>query len=227
MLIVGERINSTKEKVKAAIRERDASFIAKTASSQVESGCGYVDVNCAVTSGNELHDMDWVLSVIQSEIKNVNICVDSPNYLAIEAALKAYHSKGSLMINSISGDEARIRSIMPLAIKYNSKLIALTMDEKGMPNTAADRFEAAKKIFELAKDLGIKMGSADLVINKVTGFLEPLQGEIRSTGVEFIGTIPFDEEVDNWSISNKPIFEFESVTIKDRIREIFTKMTEK
>ena len=86
---------------------------------------------------------------------------------------------------------------------------------------------SAKRIFELTQELGIKMGSSALIINKATGFLEPLQVEIRGTGVEFIGTIPYDEEVDKWSISNKPIFEFESITIKDRIREIFIKLMEK
>ncbi|MBI5124043.1 MAG: AAA family ATPase [Candidatus Omnitrophica bacterium] len=86
---------------------------------------------------------------------------------------------------------------------------------------------SAKKIFELAKELGIKMGSSWLVINKVSGFLEPLQAEIRSTGVEFIGAIPYDEGVDKWSISNKPIFEFESTAIKDKIKEIFNSIMEK
>jgi CO dehydrogenase maturation factor len=86
---------------------------------------------------------------------------------------------------------------------------------------------SAKRIYELARDLGIKMGSCGLIINKVTGFLEPLQGEIRATGVKFIDAIPYDEGVDNWSISNKPIFEFESITIKDKIREVFEKLMEK
>lgn len=86
---------------------------------------------------------------------------------------------------------------------------------------------SAKRIFELAKDLGIKMSSSALVLNKVTGFLEPLQAEIRDTGLKFIGAIPYDEGVDKWSISNKPIFEFEGENIKDRIKDIFTKLMEK
>ena len=148
MLIVGERINSTKEKVKDAIKARDAAFIAKEARSQIDAGANYIDVNCAVTSGDELQDMDWVLSVIQSEVKDANVCIDSPNYRAIETALKAHHSKGDVIINSITGDESRINLILPLAIKYNTKLIALTMDEKGMPHTAKERFEVAGRIYE-------------------------------------------------------------------------------
>lgn len=86
---------------------------------------------------------------------------------------------------------------------------------------------SAKKIFELVRELGIKMGSSALVINKVTGFLEQLQGEIRATGVKFIGVIPYDKEIEKWSISNRPIFEFESPTIKDKIRDIFSNLIEK
>lgn len=86
---------------------------------------------------------------------------------------------------------------------------------------------SAKKIHELAKDLGIKVGANALIINKVTGFLEPLQAEIRAVGTKFIGTIPFNENVDKWSISNKPIFEFEDSDIKGRIKDIFTKLMEK
>lgn len=85
---------------------------------------------------------------------------------------------------------------------------------------------SAKRILELVKELGIKVGAASLVINKVGGFLEPLQDEIRATGVRFAGAIPYDASVEDWSISNEPIFAFESVTIRDRIREIFSNLME-
>ncbi|MCX5666017.1 MAG: carbon monoxide dehydrogenase [Candidatus Omnitrophica bacterium] len=85
---------------------------------------------------------------------------------------------------------------------------------------------SAKRISDLVKELGIKVGAASLVINKVGGFLEPLQDEIRATGVRFAGAIPYDASVEDWSISNKPIFAFESITIKDKIREIFSDLME-
>ncbi len=85
---------------------------------------------------------------------------------------------------------------------------------------------SAKRISDLVKELGIKVGAASLVINKVGGFLEPLQDEIRATGVRFAGVIPYDASVEDWSISNKPIFAFESITIKDKIREIFSDLME-
>jgi len=157
MLIIGERINSTRKMIREAIKARDSAAILSEAKLQLDAGANYIDVNCAVTSGDELQDMDWTMSVLQSEVKDASICVDSPNYLAIEVALKAYHSKGSLMINSITGDESRIRMILPLAVKYRTKLIALTMDEKGMPNTAQERFDIARRIYDRVKGDGFNV----------------------------------------------------------------------
>lgn len=156
MLIIGERINSTRSGIKEMIKARNADALLKEARSQLEAGAAYIDVNCAVTSGNELDDMEWALGVIQGDIKDVSICIDSPNYLAIEKALTIYRGKGRLIINSITGEELRMRTIIPLALKYKTGLIALAMDEKGMPETAGDRFEAAKRIFERARKEGIK-----------------------------------------------------------------------
>jgi CO dehydrogenase maturation factor len=80
---------------------------------------------------------------------------------------------------------------------------------------------SAKKILELAKSLGIKMGACGIVINKVTGYLEPLQKEIRSVGAEFLGAIPYDRKVDSWSISGRSVFEFEDKDIRDNIKGVF------
>lgn len=159
MLIVGERINSTKKEVQEAIRTRNATFILKEADRQIRAGAQFVDVNCAVTMGDEVQDIDWVISVIQSEIKDVNICVDSPNYLAIDRALNTYKGKGRLMINSITGDESRMKYILPLAIRHDTKLIALTMNESGMPNTAEERFAIARNIFDRVRKGGFNTES--------------------------------------------------------------------
>ena len=184
MLIIGERINSTRPGIQEAIRTRNSSFIVKEAASQIDAGAAFIDVNCAMTSGDEIQDIDWVISVIQSEIKNANICIDSPNYLAIERGLKAYKAKGSLIINSITADEARIKNILPLAIRYNTKLIALTMDEAGMPGTASERFNIAGKIFGRVKKDGFRTENLyfDPLIRPIS--TEPAQAN------EFFKSIP-------------------------------------
>lgn len=154
MLIIGERINSTRPKIREAIKDRDANHILREAKSQLASGASYIDLNCAVTSGDELQDMDWIMSVIQSGIPEVSVCIDSPNHLALEKGLKAYRAKGSLFINSITAEDSRINNVLPLAIRYKTKLVALTMDGKGMPNTAGERLEIAVHIFDKVRKGG-------------------------------------------------------------------------
>jgi len=184
MIIVGERINSTKTKIREAIKARNIVYILKEARSQLANGAGFIDINCAVTSGDEIQDIDWIVSVIQSEIKDVSLCIDSPNYLAIERALKVYKAGGELMINSITADEHRISTILPLAKQYNAKLVALTMDERGMPDDANGRLEIARRILDRVKKSGFNEENLyfDPLIRPIS--TEPKQAD------EFLKSIP-------------------------------------
>jgi len=183
MLIVGERINSTRKSIQDAIKARDAAFILKQAEDQIAQGAHFVDVNCAVTSGDEVQDIDWVVSIIQSGIKNVRLCIDSPNPMAIERALEVYKAGGDLMINSITADDDRINAILPLAIKYNTRLVALTMDEKGMPDTAMQRSEIAGKIMSRVESAGFD--TSKLYFDPLT---RPISTE-PSQAMEFLKSI--------------------------------------
>lgn len=191
MLIIGERINSTRKNIQDAIKNRNAGFILKEAASQVTAGSQYIDINCALTSGDEVQDIDWVISVLQSEIKDVNICIDSPNYLAIERGLSIYKAKGTVMINSVTGEDARIKRMLPLAIKYNAKLIALTIDDRGMPYTATERFEIAKSILDRLKKEEFNMDNLyfDPLIRPIA--TEPHQAK------EFLKSIPMIKSLGN------------------------------
>lgn len=184
MLIVGERINSTRPKVQEAIKTRNTAYILKEVHSQLAGGAKFIDINCAMTSGDEVQEIDWLVSVIQSEVKDVSLCIDSPNHLAIERALKVYKAGGELMINSITADEERIKSILPLAKKYNAKLVALTMDEHGMPDDVVGRFESAKKILERVKKDGFRPG--DLYFDAL---IRPISTEPKQA-YEFLKSIP-------------------------------------
>ena len=83
---------------------------------------------------------------------------------------------------------------------------------------------SAQRIYELAKQLGIRIKGAYLVINKVSGPLKPLAADIDKTGLEVAGSLPYDEEMVSWNISGKPIFEFHDETIRENIEEIFNNM---
>jgi 5-methyltetrahydrofolate--homocysteine methyltransferase len=184
MIIIGERINSTRPRIQDAIKHRNTALILKEARAQLDAGADYIDINCAMTSGDEVQDMDWLVSVIQSDFTDVNLCIDSPNYLAIDRALKVYKGKGSLMINSITGEEDRLRTIMPLARTHNAKLIALTMDNSGMPDTAEARAEIAKKIFDRVTKDGFR--ADDLYFDPL---IRPISTEPNQAH-EFLRSIP-------------------------------------
>ena len=184
MLIIGERINSTRAHIQKAMEARDSAFIVKEARKQIEAGAGFVDINCAMSLGNEVQDIDWVISVMQSEIEDVSICIDSPNHLAIQRALEVYRAKGRLFINSITGEDARIDLIVPLAVKYNTSLIALTMGGSGMPNSAEERFVMAKDMLAKVEKKGLKAENLyfDPLIRPIS--TEPEQAK------EFLRSIP-------------------------------------
>lgn len=190
MLIIGERINSTRKAVREAIKARDADFILTEAKKQIDAGAHYIDVNCAMTSGDELHDIDWVISVLQSGIGAFNICIDSPNYLAIDRALNVYKAGGDIIINSITADERRIKNILPLAMKAGAKVVALTLSEKGMPDTAEDRLVIAKDILSKAASMGFDPENIyfDPLIRPVA--TEPAQGKAFLAAIPLIKSIP-------------------------------------
>lgn len=157
MIIIGERINSTRAHIQEAMKAKNAAFILKEAKKQLEAGADFIDINCAMSLGDEVQDVDWMVSILQSEIPDISICIDSPNYLAIKKALEIYKAKGSLFINSITGEQSRVDHIVPLAVQYNTKLIALTMGDSGMPNTAEERFDIAKNILAKVSAKGFKV----------------------------------------------------------------------
>lgn len=189
MLIVGERINSTRQTIQEAIGKRDAAFVVKEASRQLASGAGFIDVNCAMTSGDEIGDIDWVINVLQGALPDISISIDSPNHLAIDKAIKAYKAKGGLMINSITAEAARIRDILPLAVKAKAKLIALTMDDKGMPDTAEDRTKIARSIIETVEKGGFSR--KDLYIDPL---IRPVSTE-PAQAKEFLKSLPMIKDL--------------------------------
>ncbi|MFA5147015.1 MAG: dihydropteroate synthase [Candidatus Omnitrophota bacterium] len=184
MLIIGERINSTRRSVQALITSHDAPAILKAAKEQLDAGADLIDINCAMGSGDELADMDWVMNVIQGGFRDASICIDSPNHLAIDKALTAYKGKGRIMLNSISGEEERIRHILPLAVKRKAKLVALTMNDKGMPETAEERLMIAKDI--LARAVKEGMDPEDLYFDPL---IRPIATEPKQAS-EFLKSIP-------------------------------------
>jgi 5-methyltetrahydrofolate--homocysteine methyltransferase len=152
MLIVGERINSTRKYIREAVRARNAEFIAKEATSQVEAGAGYVDVNAGTSVAHEVDDMKWLVETVQSAV-DAPLCIDSANPNAIKAALALV--KRPAIINSITGEKARIDAILPLVLESGSSVVALVMDDAGLPEDVEGRLSAAEKLIPALEKAGV------------------------------------------------------------------------
>lgn len=141
MLIIGEKLNSTISSVREAIKAKDVAFVQDLARKQTEAGAHFLDVNTAM--GNEVEDMEWMVRTVQAVV-DTPLCIDSTNPEAIQAALKIH--KGKAMINSISLERGRVEGILPLVQEYGCSVVALTLDDNGIPKTAEERLQIAGRL---------------------------------------------------------------------------------
>lgn len=152
MLVVGERINSTRKRIREAIQSRDADLIIREAKNQVTAGAGYIDVNAGSSVAHEAEDLTWLVETVQAAV-DVPLCIDSANPAAIEAALAV--TRETPLINSITGEKARMESILPLVKKSGASVVALVMDDSGMPEDAAARLKVAETLLPALQEQGI------------------------------------------------------------------------
>jgi len=153
VLIIGELINTSRKLIGEAVEKRDADYIRKIAADQVAAGANYVDINCGTMIFDEVETMEWLVNTVQ-EVVQVPLCIDSPNPKAIEAGLKLARN-GQSLINSITGEKERYAEILPLVLNYKTKVVALCMDDNGMPETAEDRMAVAQNLYQNLTEAGV------------------------------------------------------------------------
>jgi len=147
MIIVGERINSTRKPITAALEARDADHILNEARRQWQAGAAYLDVNTAMMRTAEAKVMTWVIELIQVELPEALIAIDSADPAAIEAGFKAH--RGRPLLNSINGEKERMDALMPLIREYNPRVIGLTIDDGGISQDADNRYRIGAELIEL------------------------------------------------------------------------------
>jgi len=152
MKIIGEKINGTRKRVAQAVVERDTAFIQDLARRQAEAGAAWLDVNAGTAPSHEADDLTWLIQTVEA-VTQTPLCLDSANPAALSVALQAV--KQTPMINSISGEPARLEGILPLAVRHQSPLIALAMDEKGIPKTMEDRLSVVRRIIAETRRQGL------------------------------------------------------------------------
>jgi len=150
--IIGEKINGTRRRVAQAIEGRDAAFIQDLAVRQVEAGSDWLDVNTGTYPDREADDLIWLVQTIQAVV-DVPLCLDSANPQALAAAIEAVER--TPMINSISGEPQRLEGILPLVAEHGCPVIALAMDDKGIPETTEGRMEAIRKVIAVTRAIDV------------------------------------------------------------------------
>ncbi|MEW5945577.1 MAG: dihydropteroate synthase [bacterium] len=185
MLIIGERINATRKSIREAILERDAGKIAAEAVAQVKSGAQALDVNAGFDPETETGNLLWLVGTVLDAAR-VTLCLDSTSPEALDAALEACRARESadaayrngssgarsggndarrVIINSISGETGRYSAVIPLVREHGASVIALCMDDGGMPADGEKRVRAGTALVERLLGDGVPPGDI---------FLDPL-----------------------------------------------------
>jgi cobalamin-dependent methionine synthase I len=150
--IIGEKINGTRQRVAQAIEERNAAFIRDLAVRQAQAGAAWLDVNAGTHPSREPDDLIWLAETIQPVVE-VPLCLDSANPQALTATIQVVEQ--TPMINSINGEPQRLEGILPLAAEHGCPVIALAMDDKGIPETCEGRMEVVRRVMEAARAIGV------------------------------------------------------------------------
>ena len=151
--VVGERLNPTgKKKLKAALQAGEMAVVVNEAIGQTDAGSDVLDVNVGLPDIDEPSMMQRVVREVQA-VTPLPLQIDSSDPAAIEAGVRIYNGKP--LINSVNGKRESMEAIFPIAKKYGAALVALTLDESGIPPTAEGRFAIAQNIVRTAEQYGI------------------------------------------------------------------------
>jgi 5-methyltetrahydrofolate corrinoid/iron sulfur protein methyltransferase len=141
MYIIGENIHILSDKVKEALKVKDAKFFQELAVKQVEAGAKALDLNLGPRKVDWMDLFPWIVQTVEAVV-DVPLSIDSTNILGIEAALKTV-TKAQPIINSVSAEPERLEKVPLLAKQYNARLVALTMGTSGIPIGADERVNIA------------------------------------------------------------------------------------
>ena len=160
-VIIGERINPTGRKVLAAeMKVGDYSRVTADAIAQVQAGAHMLDVNAGIPLADEPAILAEAVKLVQ-QVTDVPLSIDSSIVAALESGLSVY--QGKALVNSVTGEEERLETVLPLVAKHGAAVVAISNDETGISEDPDVRFDVARKIVERAADYGIPPG--DVVVD--------------------------------------------------------------
>ena len=175
-IIIGERINPTgKKRLRAALSEGDTAYVLREAVSQAEAGAHVLDVNVGVPGLDEPVVLDATVQAVQS-VTDLPLQLDSSDPAALERAMRHYNGKP--LVNSVNGKEESLSAILPLVAKYGGVVIALTLDENGIPPTAEGRLALARKILKRGEEYGLSPSDFLIDVLCLAVSAEPQSGNV-------------------------------------------------
>jgi 5-methyltetrahydrofolate--homocysteine methyltransferase len=192
--VIGERINTTLKKIKAAVADRAGDYIRDDVRKQTEAGATYIDVNAGARIGHEEDDMKWLLEVVQGAT-DLPLCLDSPDPSILEMAYGLVEKRP--MVNSISLEKDRFEPMIDYLKGKDCRIVALCMDDSGMPKTAEDIISRAGTLvselenigFErddifidpLVQPISVDTGNGQMVMSAVRTIMTEMEG-VHTTG---------------------------------------------
>ncbi|WP_040196356.1 dihydropteroate synthase [Candidatus Soleaferrea massiliensis] len=153
MIIIGEKLNSSIPSVHRAFEERDASYIKQMTAKQIDCGADYLDVNAGVFLEKEVETLLWAISHVLEEAPDARLMIDSPSPAAVKEVLKVYHDN-EVIVNSITLEEDRL-PVLETVCEYGTGIVALPIDENGIPQTAEERLEVSERLIHMLRGAGI------------------------------------------------------------------------
>ena len=173
-VIIGERINPTGRKILAEeMKAGNYDRVVADAVAQVEAGAHMLDVNAGIPLADEPAILAEAIKLVQS-VTDVPLSIDSSIVAALESGLAVY--RGKALVNSVTGEEDRLETVLPLVARHGAAVVAISNDETGISEDPDVRFEVARKIVERAQDHGISR--SDVVVDPL---VMPI-GAINSAG---------------------------------------------
>jgi 5-methyltetrahydrofolate corrinoid/iron sulfur protein methyltransferase len=183
MLVIGELINSTRKAIRKAVEDKDAAFIQDLAKKQVAAGANWIDANAGAFPNDEVEKMQWLISVIR-QVTDAPLSVDSPRPAAVEAGLAMAGNEP--LLNSISAESERYAALIPFVKKYNTRVVALSLDDSGMTDDMEKVWQVADGLIKRLEDDGVP---PDYI------FVDPLIRPVSTNGDYGMGALAVVEKI--------------------------------
>ncbi|MGE5329858.1 MAG: dihydropteroate synthase [Deltaproteobacteria bacterium] len=158
MIIIGEKINTSIKAVNEAVLTENEAAIQEITAKQIEYGSNYLDVNCGTFVENEAAKMRWLINIIK-KVNDIPLCIDSPNPLVVKEGLELLNTS-DVIVNSITAEKERWELFEPLVTEFKTSVIALCMNDDGIPDNPEERMKIA---FDIANRLSAKGVSPDRI----------------------------------------------------------------